>query len=291
MATYTQLQKQSTGENYLYTVDFTNDLPSGGTITAGTATHLPPSGAVSSIVSEVDSPYIYIEVPTQTVTGVHYVDVLATINNDEANQASVRIPIQILYPSPVARPGMADIITELRELTDSSPDDYTIAGVPYWTDAQLQRILDNHRTDIKWYEMIAQEEGDLTYYDYSIGYGNLEQTTGGTAVFIVQDLSGNAVNSALYTVDYARGVVSFLSDTGGTDYWITARSYDLISAAAEVWHKKQGHYHTAISFSTDNHNISRNQLYEHAKEMTKYFENQAGGGVGVLSHYRPDTDD
>lgn len=290
MATYSQAQNQSTLEAYTYTVDFTNDLPTAGTVTAGTAVHTPPSGAASAITTSVTSPYVYVSVPAQTVTGIHWVDVLATINNDITNTASVRIPIQIVYPSPVARTGMADLITELREMTDSGVNDYTIAGVPYWTDAQLQNALDNHRTDVKWLEMTAQEEADLSYYDYSIGYGNFEQTTGGTAIFIVQDLNGATV-TASYAVDYRRGVVTFASDTDGASYYVTGRSYDLNAAAAEVWRKKQSHYHTAVNFSTDNHRIDRNQLYEHAKEMVQYFELQSTGAISSMAFFRGDTDD
>lgn len=291
MATYSKAKNQSTLEAYTYTVDFSNDLPSGGTVTAGTAIHIPPSGSASSITTSVTSPYVYVSVPTITLLGTHYVDVLATINSDTTNQASVRIPINVLYPSPVARSGMVDIITELREMTDSGIDDYTVAGIPYWTDAQLQRVLDNHRTIIKYYEMTAEEEGTGEYFDYSIGYGNLEQTTGGTAIFIVQDINAAAVSSASYSVDYTRGVVTFASDTAGAVYYVTGRSYNLNDAAAEIWKKKQGHYHTAVDFSTDNHRINRAQLYEHAKEQAAHYQQMGSSAMSSMSFYRPDTDE
>lgn len=280
-------QQQTTNEIKTYTADFTNQLPTGGTISAGTATHTPPSGTASSVTISVTSPYVYATLPAQTVTGIHYLDILATFSDGDEQEK--RIPINVLYPTSTARTGMLDLITELRALTDSGAGDYKISGVPYWTDAQLQNILDNNRTDLKWCEMWAQEEGTGEYFEYSIGYGSLETTTGGTAIFIVQDLNGNTVTSS-YSVDYQRGVVTFASDTGGTDYWVTARSYDMNGAAADVWRKKQVHYHMAVDFSTDNHNVTRSKLYDHAREMAEYYEGLGSGGFGTMEITRSDTD-
>jgi hypothetical protein len=289
MSTFENSLSQSTNEIKTYTIDFTNDLPSGGTVTAGTATHIPPSGSVSSVSCSATSPYLYATLGVQAVTGVHYLDILATFSNGD--KSAVRVPVNVVYPAATARSGMAELITELRGMCDAGADDYSIAGFPYWSDAQLQRILDNHRTDLKWVEMEAQEEADLTYVDYVIYSGNLEQTTGGTAIFIVQDVHGAAVTSPTYTVDYLRGVVTFDSDTTGTPYWVTARSYDLQGAAAEVWRRKQSHYAAAVDFSTKVHNIRRSQLYEHAKERAEYFEARGEGGFGTVSIMRSDTDD
>jgi hypothetical protein len=288
MATFAAGQNNSTNEIKTFTIDFTNDLPSGGTVTAGTATHIPPSGSASTISTAVSSPYLYATLPAQTVKGLHYIDVLGTFNNSD--KSSVRIPVYILYPDVLARTGMVDLIADLRGLTDANVDDYTIAGIPYWSDKQLQDILDNNRTDFKWAEMTAQEEGDSTWLDYTIGWGNFEQTSGGTAIFIVQDIRGDTVSASGYSVDYRRGVVTFNTDTGGTDYFVTGRSYDLNGAAADVWRRKLVHYHTAVDFKTDNTSIDRSQLYKNAQEMVAYFEGMASGGFASIDVLRSDTD-
>lgn len=288
MATFAVAVSLDNRDIHTFTVDFTNDLPAGGTVTAGTASHVPPYGSVNSLTTSVSSPYMFGTLPVQTIKGVHYIDVQGTFNNGD--KSSVRIPINIGFHDTQARSGMAELILELRALGDCSPDDYKIAGVPYWSDAQLQKILDNNRSDLKWSEMEAQEEADSSWLDYAIGYGNLEQTSGGTAIFIVQDVNGETV-TADYTVDYQRGVVTFAEDTGGTDYWVTARSYDLNGAAADVWRKKQVHYHMAVDFSTDNHSVKRSQLYQHALEMAQYYEQLGGGGFGTMEVMRSDTDD
>ena len=288
MATFADGLTQSTSEIKTYTIDYTNDLPTGGTVTAGTATHVPPSGSASSVSVTVESPYVYATLPAQSVTGVHYLDVLATFS--DGDKSAVRVPIAVVYPSTPARSGMADVIGDLRAMTDASAEDYSVAGVPFWSDAQLQRVLDRHRTDLKWVEMEAQEEGSGEYLEYSIGYGNLEATSGGTAVFIVQDVNGSTVSSATWTADYSRGVVTFASDTAGTSYFVTARSYDLEGAAAEVWRMKQNHYASAVDFSTKVHDIKRSQLYEHAKEMAEYYAALGTSGFGSMVVSRSDTD-
>lgn len=187
------------------------------------------------------------------------------------------------------RTGMADIISDLRLLTETATNGYEVSGVSYWTPDQLQRVLDNHRSDLKWAEMTAIQEGDGSYLDYSIGYGNIEATTGGTAIFIVQDVNGATVTDP-YTVDYQRGVVTFAEDTLGVPYWVTGRSYDLNATAAAIWRMKQSHYSRAVNFSTDGHNISRSQLYDHAKEMSQLYESKGAGGFGSIDMFRSDTD-
>jgi hypothetical protein len=224
---------------------------------------------------------------------VHYVDVLATFSNSD--KSPVRIEVNVVYPTATARSGMGDLISELRSMANAGASDYTVAGVPYWTDAQLQRILDNHRVDLRWNEMETMPgtpdgSGDLDYLEYSIGYGNLEQTTGGTAIFMVQDINGNAVDASEYSVDYQRGVVTFNADTEGFTYWVTARSYDLEGAAGDVWKRKQGHYHTAINFSSDNNSMSREALYQHAKEMADFYSSLGEEGMTTVDVMRSDTD-
>ena len=188
------------------------------------------------------------------------------------------------------RTTMSELITELRSMTDTGQNEYSVAGVSYWYDEQIQKILDNHRTDVKWLEMTAIEEGTGEYLDYSIGYGYFEQTSGGTAVFIVQDLNGTTVTDP-YSVDYIRGVVTFASDTTGTAYYVTGRSYDLDAAAADIWRKKMNHYASAVDFSTKVHNISRSQLFEHAQKMVDFYDLRGGSGFGSVSVLRSDTDD
>jgi hypothetical protein len=131
--------------------------------------------------------------------------------------------------------------------------------------------------------------GSSGYYDYRSSYGFLEATTGGTAILYLQDGTGATIGSANYTPDYRRGQFQFSADQVGSVYYLTGRSYDLNASAAEIWRKKAAHYApTSFNFSTDNHSVSRSQVYEHCIDMAAHFENQGGNSLEVVSMFRGD---
>lgn len=293
MATYASQLQQSTTEVKTYTIDFTNDLPSGGSVTAGTATHTPPSGSAGTVTVSVTSPYVYATLPAQSVTGVHYIDVLATFS--DSDKSAVRVPINVVYPTATARSGMTTLISELRGMTEAGPADYTIAGVPYWSDAQMQDILDIHRTDIIFEELTPYPYqiagGSISYQEYRSGYGYLEATTGGTSILYLQEGTGSTIGSANYTTDARRGVFVFSADQEGTAYYLTGRSYDLQASAADMWRRKAAHYApTSFNFSTDNHSVSKEQVYSHCIQMAEYFEGKGGQSIVEVQLIRGDME-
>lgn len=293
MATYSSDFPQGTNEIHTYTVDFTDDLPTSGTVTAGTATHTPPSGSASSITTSVTSPYVYATVPALSLVGVHFIDVLATFS--DSDKSSVRIPINVVYPTATGRIGMAALIAELRGLAEAAPSDYTVAGVPYWVDAQLQDVLDIHRVDVVFEQLqsypVQIAGGSISYKDYRSAYGYLEATTGGSEIFYVQTGTGTVIASSGYTPDYRRGQIQFTADQAGTTYYLTGRSYDLNASAADIWRRKASHNAVAFDFSTDNHSVHRSQVYQHCLEMAQFFEGKSAQAVETISMFRSDMDD
>lgn len=292
MATFADLLEQQTNEIHTYTVDYTNDLPTGGTVTAGTATHTPPSGSAATITTSVSSPYVYATFPAQSVTGLHYIDILATFSNND--KSSVRIPVNVVYPTTTSRSGMTNLIQELRGLTEAGGADYSIAGVPYWSDSHIQDVLDLHRTDIIFQPLqsypVTVSGGSVSYMDYRSEYGYLEATTGGTSILYLQDSTGATVGTANYTTDARRGQFQFSASQGGTVYYMTGRSYDLNAAAADIWRRKAAHYApTSFDFSTDNHSIHRSQVYEHCREMADYFSGNSQSAMTTVTMYRSDA--
>jgi hypothetical protein len=190
------------------------------------------------------------------------------------------------------RTGMSYIVTELRTLCEAGTADYALGTVNFWSDDQLQNVLDKHAVVLDFEPMTVfpqRTAGKYLYQSYYIGYQYLEQTSGGTAVFQIMDYNGTNIGTALYSVDYDIGIVAFEADQGsGIPYFVSGTSYDLEASAAEVWHKKMVHYASAYNFSTDSHNVQREQLYTHAKEMAEYFEGRSGEGAGNISLERPD---
>jgi len=192
----------------------------------------------------------------------------------------------------MARAGLSNLITELRSMSEAGTADYSLGASSFWSDDHLQDVLDVNRKDIVFeqlqmypYQVAA---GSLSYTDYRSGNGYYEATTGGTAIFYVQDSTGAQVGTASYTPDYRRGQIQFGSDQRSSVYYLTGRSYDLEAAAAEIWRRKASHYANSFDFSTDNHSISRSQVYKHCLEMAEYFEGKSANAVETVQMFRSD---
>lgn len=288
MATEIVTDVQGLTEVRTHYVDYTDDLAQGVTIVGGTATHTPPSGAASTPV--VGSPMLGDILPVTlgplSVTGRHILTVTATLSNGDVSVARLIVPVE--WDS--ARSGMIEIIRELRGLGNVGSNDYTIGGQPYWTDYQLQEILDIYREDHHRHptEPVASYEGgSVVYHDYYLGESYIEATTGGTAIFYLQDAAGSVIPSSDYTMDYRRGVATFAVDTGGESYWWFGRSYDIYRAAAEVWRRKASYYATQFDFQTDNHRLNKSTVYQQCLKMASYYEGLSAT-MGVVTIYRSD---
>ena len=167
------------------------------------------------------------------------------------------------------------LIDTLRGMTNAGTADYTIAGQSYWQDEQLQAVLDRNRVDIFEQDLqtVSQTATDGTeeWKRYFTPAKWLETTDGGTAVFFLQVAGGSVVPLAEYSVDYERGVIEFTSDRGGQTIYMTARSYDVYAAAADVWEQKAAQAASLIDFSTLNHSVKRahvSTMYQ--KQADKY---------------------
>jgi len=273
MATEIICAVQSVSEIRTYFADFTNDLPTGVTVASATATHTPPSGtAVNPTVGTIASNIAPITVPALTVVGTHIVSVVATLNSGDKSEIRLLIPVQWT----AARATMSDLLQDLRAMTDASSNDYTVAGQPYWTDIQLQNILDQRRISMKFTQLDVIPDysgGSYTYTEYRIPLRNVE---GGTASMRVMDAGGVEIAAAGYTFDRARSVIVFTTDQAAASRFITANSYNLEMAAADVWKRKASHYATAYDISTDNHSLKRSQLVAQCREQARYYESMGG---------------
>lgn len=195
----------------------------------------------------------------------------------------------------MSRSGMTAIIEELRTMTEAGTAEYTVGTTSYWSDNALQDVLDLYRNNLTHYPTqwnpIVVSGGTLQYYDLALGYGFFEATTGGTSIFYLQDSTGTKLGTALYSTDYRLGRVTFTSDALGSTIYTTGRHYDLNAAAANVWRKKAAHYApTSFSFSTDNHTIRRDQVYDHCLQMAAYFDGQSSSSIQTVSMFRGDME-
>lgn len=194
----------------------------------------------------------------------------------------------------MARSTMTYLINEVRVRTNAGTASSleTHGTVAYWGDDQIQDVLDRHRVDIWRLPLNAQPTyngGTVVYQNFPTDQTYLEETDAGTAVFYLEDGTNTQVGTALYNVDYQRGFVTFGSDTGGSAYYMTARSYDPDAAAAEIWRIMSSWYATDFDFSTDNHSVKKGDIIDNCMKMAAFFESRSKtGGFNVTTLWRSD---
>jgi hypothetical protein len=194
------------------------------------------------------------------------------------------LDVKVISMVPAARVGMIDLIQEVRDMANAGPGDFDVAGVPAYSDKQIQDVLDRFRTDhfrVQLQAVQSYNNGSVEYKDYYSGVENLEKSTGGTAITYIQTAAGSVVSSSLYTFDYIRGAAAFASDTGGSTYYLYGRSYDLNRAAADIWRRKASYFANQFDFSTDNHSIKKGSVYKHCLEMAEFYEQRAATSMVV----------
>ena len=170
------------------------------------------------------------------------------------------------------RQTMTNLISTLRGFTNAGTADYTIAGVSYWGDTDLQTVLDRYKTELIEIPLTARPTttagGTVVYKQYVAPSKWMESTgSGGSAYFVITDGLGNVQGTALWSADYENGRITFVSDQSGSARYLTANAYDIYGAAADIWQQKAAFYATQIDFSTDNHNIKRSHIVKQCEQM------------------------
>jgi len=189
----------------------------------------------------------------------------------------------------MARTGMTNLISLLRDYTIAGTADYTVGTTSYWSDNQLQTVLDRNKLTVLREQLLSFESyvgGTLVYKEYRSQYGNYEETSGGTAIFEIEDSVGSTIGTTNWSMDYVNGVLTFAADTAGTPYYLTGYSYDVNRAAADVWRMKAGHHAVSIDWSTDNMSIKKGQLIKNDTMMADYY-----AGMGRMKKIQFDRDD
>lgn len=179
-------------------------------------------------------------------------------------------------------------------MVNAGTADYAVGTANYWDDIHIQEVLDRHRVDV-YRELLTPRPsiasgGTPVYQDYLSQYHNFEQTSGGTAIFFIEDGTGADSGTANWSADYQRGIVTFVANQAGTAYYLTGRAFDLYGAAADIWRMKASYFAEQFDFSTDNHSISRSQRVKQAMQMAEMYQAKAtGSGENTTTLYRSDV--
>jgi len=179
---------------------------------------------------------------------------------------------------------MSDLITQLRGMANAGTADITLGGITYHTDEQLQSTLDRHREQVE-REMLDiradYQNGTAIYTRYGFYESDVERATSGTAAWRIENSAGSAYSGTVgtaaadYGVNYDAREITFNSNTNGTVYYLTYRTYDMNRAAADVWEEKAAYVAGEFDVKTDNHDLKRSQKGDGYLEMAKIFKRRA----------------
>lgn len=185
----------------------------------------------------------------------------------------------------MARTGMANLITRLRGMAQAGTADYTVASATWWSDEQLQTVLDTNSLHLNRVQLAPDVEylgGTALYHDYWSPRGDLEEANSGTIFWSVEDGGGDEAGTANYGVDYVAGKVRFSADQGGTAYFLRARSYNLNATAAQVWREMAGWRAQYVTFEADDQSMNQSDWFDHCMTMADYYDRAGGGKVVQL---------
>lgn len=178
------------------------------------------------------------------------------------------------------RAGMANLVKRTRALADAGTAEYTVGEDCYWADVHIQNILDSNRSLIIDSPLTWRPQSiggsTVTYQIAQAGYRDFEEAASGTARWIVRDATGAEIGTANYTADYRSGQLNFTADQGGTAYYLTAYTYDVYAAAADLWGERLAHFADWYRFAADNQEFDRGQAFEHACKMEELLRGKAG---------------
>ncbi|QPC82110.1 hypothetical protein G4Y79_20870 [Phototrophicus methaneseepsis] len=180
----------------------------------------------------------------------------------------------------MARDGMAALIADVRGKCNAGTADYTIGSETYFSDDQIQKLLDDTREviieealrpELEWKSATERTYG--LYWQWSDT--ERAETDG---AFVVSDPQQHAIDAALYSVDYDRQRIQFDDDSSGP-YYLSYVIYDVNLVAANLWAQIASFEALAFDVESDNHSLKRSQKGTKALSMEAYYRSKARGKV------------
>jgi len=183
----------------------------------------------------------------------------------------------------MTRTGMASLILELRSLGQAGISEFVLDTTTYWSDAQLQSMLDVWQT--RNYK-VPLEYITNSGVDYRLPIARIERA-GTDSGFAVLDSAGVVVSPTLYAVNYDARVVTFTTAQNGAYYSLNYRSYTVSNAVADVWGIKASYYADSVTWASDNHRVELGELHENALAMESKFA-ELSNAIAYSRRFRTD---
>jgi len=175
----------------------------------------------------------------------------------------------------------AELVSRLRDLIG---DAIPATGQPVWSDDQLQRALDQRRSDVRYLELQAAETvqagGTVVYLDYYAPRGDWEEDA------TLYDTQWAALTPA--TSDYQVGHWTF-SATTLPPVLLIGKAFDLYATAADVLEQWQAKEKLAFGFSPGSNGgqFQEQQKFQMIGELSARY--RAMQQPEILQMYRGDA--
>lgn len=160
---------------------------------------------------------------------------------------------------------MQPLIDYLRREGNAAPETDEFEGVTYWTDEQLQDILDRVSERKIGRAKAVTVDGTI----YTISAPRHYYVDPDTVVLLDANLD---VVSAVYTYDWLRNEFTFASDpeisyiqASYTNFWV---------AAAQLWSEKASHRYQYVDNKSGQNALKSHQEYEHCIKRMEYCRNK-----------------
>ena len=164
----------------------------------------------------------------------------------------------------MARTTVGYLINEVRRLSGAGTAEYDIGTISYFTDAQIETLLDSRRTRLAREHIDFEKEydptsNDLVYKHARVGRRWVEDTDGGTVAFIITDSDGDIISADEWSLSPEDGYLTFSTDQDGSLRYVTGWTHNPYQAAIEVLLSWSAHLCHEPDFSTDNMKVKRSQ--------------------------------
>ena len=165
------------------------------------------------------------------------------------------------------RNGMVDLVSQFRSYLQE-------AGTAIFSDDRIQQILDANSeqfTQVQLYSKPYYNNGSVWYSTYTLDKTWLE----GTATDTIKVYNSNGTTVTNYTSDFVNGQFEFTTNTLGTVYYMSGKSFNFFKAVSEGWNEKAAYYSTNFDFQVEGRSFKKSQILTHCTERMKYFMSQA----------------
>lgn len=197
------------------------------------------------------------------------------------------------FDSGGSRIGMRNLVRIVRQLTNADTHEMEINGEVYWSDSDIQTVLDRHSMRVieKDLEFVSQYETGTTIYKIlPTGFTDWEEPTSGNTRWVLRDHGGTVVGTANYTYDKGNGIINFTSDQGGTvNYNLTAYTYDKYAAAADLLEWRMANFMLWYNFRSENQSLNRSDAFKQVKSVHQFMKSRVGTNTQGAGDLRTGT--